>query len=54
MVEQYNKIALANKQMYPGCSMRAVQGDLIDRYNQHQPLDAEIAEPYGDYQHLTW
>lgn len=30
--------------------MRAVQGDLIDRYNLCQPLDPEIADPDGDYQ----
>ena len=29
--------------------MRAIQGDLIDWYNQHQALDPEIADPDGDY-----
>ena len=38
------------KYSHPGCEMRAVQGDLIDRYNLHQALDAEIADPAGDFQ----
>ena len=50
MVQQFNKIAAANKDKTPRCDMRAVQGDLIDRFNLHQPLDFEIADPDGDYQ----
>ena len=50
MVNQYNKIAAADKDKNPRCDMRAVQGDLIDRYNLCQPLDPEIADPDGDYQ----
>ncbi|CAD6591752.1 MAG: hypothetical protein ASARMPREDX12_005402 [Alectoria sarmentosa] len=47
MVDQFNT---GLKYSHPGCEMRAVQGDLIDRYNLHQALDAEIADPAGDFQ----
>lgn len=50
MVEQYNRFATARKAQHPKCDMKAVRGDLIDRYNKGEEVDAEITDPDGEYQ----
>ena len=50
MVKQFNRIAAANKHKYPGCDMRAAQGDLIDRYGTKPPIDSRIRDPDDEYQ----
>lgn len=50
MVEKFNSIAAANKHRHPGCDLRAVHGDLIDRYNLRPDVDPRITDPDGDYQ----
>ena len=50
MVETFNSIAAANKHRHPGCDLRAVHGDLIDRYNLRPGVDPRITDPGGEYQ----
>ena len=50
MVDQYNKNAAKSKTKHPGCDMRAVYGDLIDRFDLRPALDPRITDPEGEYQ----
>ena len=50
MVEEFNSIAAVNKHRHPGCELKAVHGDLIDRYNLRPGVDPRITDPGGDYQ----